>query len=45
MKKELFKEFLEEKKSEMEKQAILNSFKLFFKTCDFDFQILIQVMA
>jgi len=29
-------------KSEMEKQAILNSFKLFFKTCDFDFQILIQ---
>jgi len=29
-------------KSELEKQAILNSFKLFFKTCDFDIQILIQ---
>jgi len=26
-------------KSELEKQAILNSFKLFFKMCDFDFQI------
>jgi len=29
-------------KSELEKQAILNSFKLFFKTSDFDIQILIQ---
>lgn len=29
-------------KSELEKKSILNSFKLFFKTCDFDIQILIQ---
>ena len=29
-------------KSNLEKEAILNSYKLFFKTCDFDFQILIQ---
>lgn len=29
-------------KSELEKEAILNSFKLFFKTCDFDIQILVQ---
>lgn len=29
-------------KSELEKKAILNSFKIFFKTCDFDIQILIQ---
>lgn len=29
-------------KSELEKQSILNSFKIFFKICDFDFQILIQ---
>ena len=26
----------------MEKEAILNSFKIFFKTCQFDIQILIQ---
>lgn len=29
-------------KSEIEKEAILNSYKIFFKTCNFDFQILIQ---
>lgn len=29
-------------KSEIEKEAILNSYKIFLKTCDFDFQILIQ---
>lgn len=29
-------------KSELEKQAILNSYKIFLKTCNFDFQILIQ---
>lgn len=29
-------------KSELEKEAILNSYKLFLKTCNFDFQILIQ---
>lgn len=29
-------------KSELEKEAILNSYKIFFKTCNFDFQILIQ---
>ena len=29
-------------KSSLEKEAILNSFKLFLKTCDFDMQILIQ---
>ena len=29
-------------KSELEKEAILNSYKLFLKTCDFDIQILIQ---
>lgn len=29
-------------KSELEKKSILNSFKLFFKTCGFDIQILIQ---
>ena len=31
-----------ELKSELEKEAILNSYKLFLKTCDFDIQILIQ---
>lgn len=29
-------------KSDLEKEAILNSFKLFLKTCDFNMQILIQ---
>lgn len=29
-------------KSELEKQAILNSYKIFLKTCHFDIQILIQ---
>lgn len=29
-------------KSEMEKEAILNSYKIFLKTCNFDIQILIQ---
>ena len=29
-------------KSDLEKQAILNSYKIFLKTCDFNFQILIQ---
>lgn len=29
-------------KSELEKKAILNSYKTFFKTCNFDIQILIQ---
>ena len=29
-------------KSELEKNAILNSYKLFLKTCNFDIQILIQ---
>ena len=29
-------------KSELEKEAILSSYKLFLKTCQFDFQILIQ---
>lgn len=29
-------------KSELEKEAILNSYKLFLKTCNFDIQILIQ---
>lgn len=29
-------------KSELEKEAILNSYKLFLKTCNFDLQILIQ---
>ena len=29
-------------KSELEKEAILNSYKIFLKTCNFDFQILIQ---
>ena len=29
-------------KSNLEKESILNSYKLFLKTCDFDFQILIQ---
>ena len=29
-------------KSDLEKQAILNSYKLFLKTCNFDIQILIQ---
>ena len=29
-------------KSNLEKEAILNSYKLFLKTCDFDIQILIQ---
>lgn len=31
-----------ELKSDLEKEAILNSYKLFLKTCDFDIQILIQ---
>ena len=31
-----------ELKSDLEKESILNSFKLFLKTCDFDIQILIQ---
>ncbi len=29
-------------KSDLEKEAILNSYKIFLKTCNFDFQILIQ---
>ena len=29
-------------KSNLEKEAILNSYKMFLKTCDFDIQILIQ---
>ena len=29
-------------KSDLEKQAILNSYKIFLKTCNFDLQILIQ---
>ena len=29
-------------KSEFEKEAILNSYKIFLKTCQFNFQILIQ---
>lgn len=29
-------------KSDLEKEAILNSYKIFLKTCEFDFQILIQ---
>lgn len=29
-------------KSDLEKESILNSFKIFFKTCNFDIQILIQ---
>lgn len=29
-------------KSDLEKQSILNSYKIFFKTCNFDMQILIQ---
>ena len=29
-------------KSELEKESILNSYKIFLKTCNFDFQILIQ---
>ena len=29
-------------KSDLEKEAILNSYKIFLKTCDFDIQILIQ---
>ena len=31
-----------ELKSELEKEAILNSYKIFLKTCDFNIQILIQ---
>jgi hypothetical protein len=31
-----------ELKSNLEKEAIINSYKLFLKTCDFDIQILIQ---
>lgn len=31
-----------ELKSNLEKEAILNSYKLFLKTCDFDIQIIIQ---
>ena len=29
-------------KSDLEKEAILNSYKLFFKTCNFNIQILMQ---
>ena len=29
-------------KSEIEKESILNSYKIFLKTCNFDIQILIQ---
>ena len=29
-------------KSNLEKEAILNSYKIFLKTCNFDIQILIQ---
>ena len=29
-------------KSDLEKEAILNSYKVFLKTCNFDIQILIQ---
>lgn len=29
-------------KSELEKEAVLNSYKLFLKTCNFNFQIIIQ---
>ena len=29
-------------KSDLEKEAILNSYKIFLKTCNFDIQILIQ---
>ena len=29
-------------KSDLEKEAILNSYKIFFKTCQFNIQILIQ---
>ena len=29
-------------KSELEKESILNSYKIFLKTCNFDIQILIQ---
>ena len=29
-------------KTELEKQAILNSYKIFFKTCNFNFQVIIQ---
>ena len=29
-------------KSNLEKEAILNSYKMFLKTCDFDIQILVQ---
>ena len=29
-------------KTQLEKEAILNSYKIFLKTCDFDIQILIQ---
>ena len=29
-------------KSQLEKEAILNSYKIFLKTCSFDMQILIQ---
>ncbi len=29
-------------KSELEKEAILNSYKIFLKTCNFNFQILVQ---
>lgn len=31
-----------ELKSNLEKEAILNSYKLFLKTCDFDIQIIVQ---
>jgi len=29
-------------KSDLEKQAILNSYKTFLKTCNFDIQIIVQ---
>lgn len=29
-------------RSDLEKQSILNSYKIFLKTCDFDIQILVQ---
>ena len=29
-------------RSDLEKEAILNSYKIFLKTCDFDIQILVQ---
>ena len=29
-------------RSDLEKESILNSYKIFLKTCDFDIQILVQ---